>query len=66
MGMDFVVQQGDGTPTGPRFGSFYIRGTPGLGGLSMSMDWWTRVCRVPLQPFGFDVMPVARSSGVDV
>ncbi|MBP1880646.1 hypothetical protein J2Z84_003985, partial [Agrobacterium rubi] len=34
--MDFVVQQGDGTPTGPRFGSFYIRGTPGLGGLSIS------------------------------
>ena len=32
-----IVQQGDGTPTGPRFESFYIRGTLGLGGLSIPM-----------------------------
>jgi hypothetical protein len=38
----FVIQQGDGTLTGPRFESFHIRGIPGLDGLSIYMDWWIR------------------------
>lgn len=32
MGMDFVVQRNNGTPTGRKFASCYIRGIPGLGG----------------------------------
>lgn len=37
MGMDFVLQHDDRTPTGPRFASFCIRGIPGPGGSFTSM-----------------------------
>lgn len=48
-----VVQRDDGTPTGPKFESFYIRGTPGQGGLSIFMDWLPRV--VPSSAAAFRV-----------
>jgi len=43
MGMDFVVQHDDRTPTVQRFASFCIRGIPGSGGWFTSMRCWLKV-----------------------